>query len=61
MPRQQRLWEPGDILSIVGRGHEGRPLFATEDDRRFFVDRLRLVFVPKDVDLYAWALLMNHL
>lgn len=60
MPRQRRPWKPGCILSIVGRGHEGRPLYATDDDRRFFVDRLRRVFVPRDVDLYAWALLTNH-
>ena len=60
MPRQRRLWEPGDILHVVARGHEGRPLFATDDDRRFFVDRLRRVFVAEDVDLHAWALPINH-
>ena len=60
MPRQRRLWEPGDLLSIVGRGHEGRPLFASDDDRRFVVERLARVFRPADVDLLAWALLVNH-
>ena len=59
MPRQRRLWEPGDLLSIVGRGHEGRPLFASDDDRRFLVERLARVFRPADVDLLAWALLVN--
>jgi len=44
------LWEPDDILSIVGRGHEGRPLFASEDDRRFVVARLARTFVPDDVE-----------
>ena len=61
MPRQRRLWEPGDLLSIVGRGYEGRPLFASDDDRRFFVERLARVFRPADVDLLAWALLVSHL
>lgn len=60
MPRTRRLWEPGDILSIVGRAHEGRPIFVTDDDRRFFVDRLRRVFVVPRVDLLAWGLLINH-
>lgn len=60
MPRERRIWEPGDLLSIAGRGHEGRPLFATEDDKRFFVDRLRRVFRPGDVDLIGWGLLINH-
>ena len=60
MPRGQRIWAPGDLLGIVGRGHEGRPLFATDDDRRFFVERLGRVFQPRDVDLLGWALLINH-
>ncbi len=60
MSRRRREWEPGDILSIVGRAHEGRLIFTGDDDRRFFVDRLRRVFVPGDVDLLAWALLANH-
>ncbi len=60
MPRTRRLWEPGDLLSIVGRAHEGRPVFVTDDDRRFFVDRLRRVFVVPRVDLVAWGLLINH-
>lgn len=60
MPRERRSWEPGDVLSIVGRTHEGRPIFVTEDDRRYFVDRLRSVFRPEVVDLLAWALLLNH-
>lgn len=60
MPRSARLWEPGDLLSVVVRAHEGRPIFAGDDDRGFFVDRLRRVFVATDVDLLAWALLVNH-
>jgi hypothetical protein len=33
VPREHRPWEAGDLLSIVGRGHEGRALFGTDDDR----------------------------
>lgn len=47
-------------MSIVGRTHEGRPIFVTDDDRLFFVDRLRSVFRPGAVDLLAWGLLVNH-
>lgn len=60
MPRKPRAWEPGDILSVVGRAHEGRPIFVDDDDRRFFADRLRRVFVDTDVQLLAWSLLINH-
>lgn len=60
MPRSARIWEPGDILSIVVRSHEGRPIFVDDDDRRFFVDRLRRVFAAADVELLAWSLLVNH-
>jgi len=59
MPRSARLWEPGDLLSVVVRAHEGRPIFAGDDDRGFFVDRLRRVFVAADVVLLAWALLVT--
>jgi putative transposase len=60
VPRERRLWGPGEVLGVVGRAHEGRPLFATDDDRRFFVERLRKVFVAPAVELLAWALLINH-
>ena len=36
-----------------------RRLFASDDDRRFFVERLARVFRPTDVDLLAWAPLVN--
>ena len=52
MPRERRAWEPGRILGVVGRAHEGRPIFAGEDDRRFFV--------PDRVSLLAWALQVDH-
>ena len=60
MPRTHRRWEPGDILSIVGRAHEGRPIYVTDEDREYFVERVKRVFVAPDVDLLAWALLINH-
>src|SRR5262245_2309571 len=60
MPRQRRAWEPGDLLSIVGRAHEGRPIFATDEDRAYFTDRLKRVFVRGEADLLAWALMVNH-
>jgi REP element-mobilizing transposase RayT len=60
VPRERRAWAPGDVLSIVGRAHEGRPIFATGEDRRFFLDRLQRVFAPGEVGLLAWALLINH-
>ena len=61
MPRQRRLWEPGDLLGIVVRAHEGRPIFATDEDREFVLARLGRLFVPAAVDLIAWAVLLNHL
>ena len=48
------------MLSIVGRAHEGRPIFATDEDRGFFVDRLRRVFVPGAAQLLAWALMVTR-
>jgi putative transposase len=58
--RKRRDWESGWILSVVIRAHEGRAIFATDEDRAFFVERLREIFVAPDVELLAWAVLLNH-
>jgi REP element-mobilizing transposase RayT len=43
------------------RGIEGRAIFRDDQDREDFVRRLGGVAVAKDLAIYAWALLPNHL
>jgi len=43
------------------RGIERRPIFRDDRDRRDFVERLAAVTDAKAWEVYAWALLPNHL
>jgi REP element-mobilizing transposase RayT len=43
------------------RGIEGRSIFRDDHDRDDFLRRLAEVAVAKDLTIYAWALLPNHL
>ena len=60
MPRSARLWEPGHVLHVIARGHEGRALFAGDEDREFFTARMAAVFARTSTACLAWALPLNH-
>lgn len=42
------------------RGIERRPIFADDTDRRAFLERLSDLLVATGTDLFAWALIPNH-
>ena len=61
MPRGPRLDAPGVLHHVMVRGIERRPIFRDDRDRRDFVERLAAVTDAKAWEVYAWALLPNHL
>jgi putative transposase len=61
MPRGPRLDAPNTLHHVMVRGIEGRSIFRDDRDRDDFVRRLAEVAVAKDLTIYAWALLPNHL
>lgn len=61
MPRGPRLDAPGVLHHVMVRGIERRAIFQDEADRRDFVARLAAVTAPGAWEVYAWALLPNHL
>jgi REP element-mobilizing transposase RayT len=44
----------------MARGIDGRELFVSDDDRRFFLNILSQVFLSADYRCYAWTLMSNH-
>ena len=61
MPRGPRLDAPGVLHHVMVRGIERRPIFRDDQDRRDFVARLAALTDAQAWEVYAWALLPNHL
>lgn len=61
MPRGPRLDAPDTLHHVMVRGIEGRAIFRDDQDRDDFVRRLGEVAMAKDLTIYAWALVPNHL
>lgn len=60
MPRESRGWDPCAPAHVTDRGFEGCPLFVTDEDRAFFLDRAAALFEALGVICFAWALMTNH-
>jgi putative transposase len=61
MPRGPRLDAPGALHHVIARGIERSPIFSDDVDRTDFLDRLAALANARDLGVYAWALLTNHL
>lgn len=60
MPRTARLVIPGFAHHVVHRGHNRRPVFATEDDFLFYLHKLARLNREHSVQLFAYCLMTNH-
>jgi len=60
MPRGPRLEAPNTTHHLMVRGLERRALFRDDKDRRAFLDRLAVVVQQTGLNVFAWALLSNH-
>jgi REP element-mobilizing transposase RayT len=61
MPRAPRLDFPGALHQVIARGIERRPIFRSDSDREDFLDRLAHILPDAGMEIYAWALIPNHL
>jgi hypothetical protein len=59
MPRLARLDVPGVLQHVIVRGIEHRTIFADDEDRAAFVDRLKKVLQETETSCLAWALVPN--
>ena len=60
MPRQARLDFPGTLHHVICRGIEKRDIFADDNDRDNFVERMGKLAEQTGTAIYAWALMRNH-
>ena len=60
MPRKSRIDAPGALHHIIVRGIERRKIFADDQDRDNFVERLGSIIGETQTSCLAWALIPNH-
>lgn len=60
MPRGPRLDAPGVLHHVMARGIENTLLFRTDEDRADFLRRLATQVETTGTQVFAWALLPNH-
>ncbi|MCP4683197.1 MAG: hypothetical protein GY864_12750 [Desulfobacterales bacterium] len=60
MPRQARLDAPGTLHHVIIRGIEKKAIVKDDVDRENFVTRMGDIVSDTDMEVYAWALMINH-
>src|SRR5512147_3170570 len=60
MPRQARLDAPGALHHIMVRGINRSAIFADEQDKARFLERLGENIAEGKCSVYAWVLMDNH-
>ncbi len=60
MPRPLRLFDPGSLLHVFSRASGGEAVFADEEERSLFVERLGEYCVQWDGKVYAYVVMPNH-
>src|ERR1043166_1351650 len=60
MPRGPRLDAPGTLHHVMARGIERGAIFRDDLDRDSFLRRLARLANAGAIDVFAWALLPNH-
>jgi putative transposase len=60
MPRQPRLDTPGALHHIMGRGIDGKEIFAHKKDCEDFLSRLKDLCEKEALNIYARALMDTH-
>jgi REP element-mobilizing transposase RayT len=61
MPRQARLDSPGTLHHVIVRGIEKKDIVNDKYDRRNMIYRLGELAEETKTNVYAWALMSNHM
>ncbi|MCA1806592.1 MAG: transposase, partial [Actinobacteria bacterium] len=60
MARLPRYFVPGQPLHIIQRGNNREPIFASDDDYRFYLDCLIDAADQHGLAVHAYVLMTNH-
>ena len=60
MARPLRIQYPNACYHIINRGDNRRPIFSSESDYSFFLEKLSEYVDIYNVKVYAYALMVNH-
>ena len=60
MARLPRYFVPGLPLHVIQRGNNREPIFAGEDDYRFYLECLKTAAESQGLAIHAYVLMTNH-
>ena len=60
MPRSIRIEFPGAFYHVMARGNRREPIYADDEDRRYFLKTLGEACAMTGWRVHAWALMGNH-
>ena len=60
MARLQRLFLPGQPVHAIQRGNNREPIFAAEEDYRFYLECLGKAATEQGLAIHAYVLMTNH-
>lgn len=60
MARLPRLFLPGQPIHAIQRGNNREPIFATEEDYRFYIECLAKAATEQGLAIHAYVLMTNH-
>ena len=60
MLRKARIDAPEAVHHIIIRGIERRPIFRSDSDRAYLLQRLGRPLPETQTECFAWALIPNH-
>ncbi len=61
MARLPRYVMPGHPQHVIVRGNNREPIFLSDADYHFYLEKLRLACIKHRCDVHAYALMTNHL
>ncbi len=60
MARMPRSVLPGYVQHVIHRGNNGELVFRSDEDKRFYLDKLREVCRRYEVNLHSYVLMPDH-
>ncbi len=60
MARKKRVWYPGAIYHLMGRGNRHQKIYGDEEDFQVFISLIKAVMVKYPFDIHSFCLMTNH-